>query len=210
MTVCRHDIYKSYSHHPSLLLREKIARMHRKKLLALLERYREEYPEETDVVDRFVDFVTAHPDCFERSLKEGHITGSAWVVDRNGTRVLLTHHKRMNKWVQLGGHTDGDPDVRAAALREAKEESGIEGIRPLSGDIFDIDLHRIPASGDEPSHFHYDVRFIAAVTGSEGYTVSDESHDLAWVKVGKLAEYTTEESMLRMGRKWLKKRNNEE
>ena len=210
MTVCRHDIYKSYSHHPSLLLREKIARMYRKKLLALLERYREKNPEETDVVDRFVDFVTAHADCFERSLSEGHITGSAWVVDRNGTRVLLTHHKRMNKWVQLGGHTDGHHDVLAAALREAEEESGIEGIRPLSGDIFDIDVHRIPARGDDPEHYHYDIRFIAAVTGAEDYTVSDESHDLAWVEVGKLSNYTTEESMLRMGRKWLKKRNNEE
>jgi len=124
--------------------------------------------------------------------------------------VLLTHHRRMNKWVQLGGHTDGDSDVLAAALREAGEESGIEGIRPLSGDIFDIDVHRIPARGGEPAHYHYDIRFIATVTGSEDYTVSDESHDLAWVKIEKLTEYTTEDSMLRMRRKWVKKHNKEE
>ena len=124
--------------------------------------------------------------------------------------MLLTHHRRMNKWVQLGGHTDGDSDVLAAALREAGEESGIEGIRPLSGDIFDIDVHRIPARGGEPAHYHYDIRFIATVTGSEDYTVSDESHDLAWVKIEKLTEYTTEDSMLRMRRKWVKKHNKEE
>lgn len=184
--------------------------MHRKKLLALLERYKKENPEEKQVVDHFYDFISTHPDCFGRSLQEGHITGSAWVVERSGIRVLLTHHRRLNKWVQLGGHTDGDPDVLAAALREAEEESGIEGIRPLSGNIFDIDVHKIPARGDDPAHYHYDIRFIATVTGSEDYTVSDESHDLAWVEVGKLSNYTTEESMLRLARKWIMKENKEE
>jgi 8-oxo-dGTP pyrophosphatase MutT (NUDIX family) len=177
--------------------------MYRQGLLALLERYRKENPEETDTVDRFVDFISAHPDCFKRSLAEGHITGSAWMVDGSGTRVLLTHHRQMNKWVQLGGHTDGHHDVLEAALREAREESGIEGARPLSGDIFDIDIHTIPAKGDEPEHYHYDVRFAVTVTDSEDYTVSDESHDLAWVEVKKLSDYTTEESILRMGRKWI-------
>jgi len=184
--------------------------MHRKKLLALLERYRKQNPEENEVIDRFIHFISAHPDCFELSLQEGHITGSAWVVDRSGARVLLTHHRRLNKWVQLGGHTDGDSDVGAAALREAKEESGIEGIEPLSNSIFDIDLHSIPARGDEPAHYHYDVRFAFTVTDSEDYTVSDESHDLAWVEIETIAEYTSEESMLRMGRKWVKKQNKEE
>lgn len=184
--------------------------MHRKKLLALLERYRKKNPEEKQVIDRFYDFISAHPDCFERSFQEGHITGSAWVVDRSGARVLLTHHRRMNKWVQLGGHTDGYHDVFEAALREAEEESGIDGIRPLSGDIFDIDVHKIPARGGEPAHYHYDIRFIATVTGSGGYTVSDESHDLSWVEIETIAEYTTEESMLRMAGKWVKKQNKEE
>jgi 8-oxo-dGTP pyrophosphatase MutT (NUDIX family) len=178
--------------------------MHRKTLLALLERYREKNPDESAVVDRFVDFVSANPGCFKRSLQEGHITGSAWVVDKSGTRVLLTHHRQMNKWVQLGGHTDGHHDVLETALREAEEESGIHGIRPLSGEIFDIAVHTVPERGDEPEHFHYDVRFAVTVTDSEAYTVSDESHDLAWVEVDKIAEYTTEESMLRMARKWIK------
>jgi 8-oxo-dGTP pyrophosphatase MutT (NUDIX family) len=179
--------------------------MHREKLLALLERYRERYPEESAVVDRFVDFISANTGCFNRSLQEGHITGSAWLVDRSGTRVLLTHHRRMNKWVQLGGHTDGHHDVLETALREAEEESGIEGIRTLSGNIFDIDVHTIPASGGEPEHYHYDVRFAVTVTDSEDYTVSDESHDLAWVEVERLSDYTAEESMLRMARKWKKR-----
>ena len=176
--------------------------MHRKKLLALLARYREKHPREEETVSRFVEFVSEHPDCFERSLLQGHITGSAWVVDKSRTRVLLTHHRRMNKWVQLGGHTDGHHDVLETALREAEEESGIPGLEPLSGDIFDIDVHLIPARGDEPAHYHYDVRFAVTTTGSEDYTVSEESHDLAWVEVENLSDYTTEESMLRMGRKW--------
>jgi 8-oxo-dGTP pyrophosphatase MutT (NUDIX family) len=178
--------------------------MHRKKLLALLERYRKRYPEESAIVDRFVDFVSTNPSCFYRSLKEGHITGSAWVVDKSKTRVLLTHHRRMNKWVQLGGHTDGHHDVLETALREAEEESGIRGIEPLSEEIFDIAVHTVPAIGNEPEHYHYDIRFAVTTTDSEDYTVSDESHDLAWVEVDKLSDYTTEESMLRMGRKWKK------
>ncbi|MBN2323435.1 MAG: NUDIX hydrolase [Spirochaetes bacterium] len=179
--------------------------MHRKKLLDLLERYRKKNPDESAVVDRFVSFISANPGCFKRSLQEGHITGSAWVVDKSGTRVLLTHHKRMDKWVQLGGHTDGHHDVLETALREAEEESGIDSLEPLSEEIFDIAVHTVPALGDEPEHFHYDVRFAVTVTDSEDYTVSDESHDLAWVEVDKLSEYTREESMLRMGRKWEKR-----
>jgi 8-oxo-dGTP pyrophosphatase MutT (NUDIX family) len=181
--------------------------MHRKKLLALLERYRKENPEEKQIIDRFIHFSSSHPDCFERSLQEGHITGSAWMVDRSGTRVLLTHHRKMNRWQQLGGHTDGNPDVLNAALREAEEESGITGITLLSVNIFDIDVHRIPARGGEPEHFHYDVRFLVTAAGPEDYTVSDESHDLAWVEIEKITEYTTEESMLRMAGKWVKRRN---
>ena len=183
--------------------------MHRKKLLVLLEHYREHYPEEADSADRFIDFIEHNADCFQRSLLTGHITGSALVVDRSGTRVLLTHHRKMNRWLQLGGHTDGEPDVLNAALREAEEESGLAGLKPLSEHIFDIDIHTIPAADREPAHLHYDVRFLIMAAGSEDYTVSEESRDLAWVSIDKLADYTTEESMHRMARKWKKRRGRE-
>src|SRR5215510_11521790 len=90
-------------------------------------------------------FVAANPNCFERSLQIGHVTGSAWIVDLDRTHALLTHHRKLNKWLQLGGHADGDPDILRVALREAREESNLDAIRPVSENIFDVDIHVIPA-----------------------------------------------------------------
>jgi len=169
-------------------------------LLTALASYRERYPSEVDMIDRLVAFVEREPHCFERSTAEGHITGSAWIVDPSGTRVLLTHHRKLDKWLQLGGHADGDPDVLAVAMREAHEESGIADVTPLIQDIFDVDIHVIPGRGTEQEHFHYDVRFAVRAAHTD-HVVSDESHDLAWVPVDKITEYTTEGSMLRMAHK---------
>lgn len=153
--------------------------------------------------ERMTAFVEQQPRCFQRSLAEGHITGSSWLVDSSLERVLLTHHAKLNRWLQLGGHADGDPDVLQVALNEAREESGIRDLQVWSPFMFDIDIHLIPARGSEPAHFHYDCRFVVQALTSEVYTVSEESHDLQWIEVGDIATFTTEESMLRMARKWL-------
>ena len=100
--------------------------MHRRKLLQYLDDYRLRFPQEAAVVDRFVAFVEDEPRCFERDCWRGHVTGSAWLVDPDRSAVLLTHHRKLNIWVQLGGHSDGDPDTLAVAQREAEEESGLQ------------------------------------------------------------------------------------
>lgn len=172
--------------------------MHRVPLLKLLSEYAGRYPDERETTECFEQFVRQHSTCFERSLLEGHITGAAWILDRRRERVLLTHHRKLNAWLQPGGHADGDPDIRAVAAREADEETGLPGLRFLSESIFDLDIHRIPARGDIPEHLHYDVRFALQATDSEDYVVSDESHDLAWVPIEDVESYTTEESILGM------------
>jgi len=172
--------------------------MHRQALLELLDRYGARHPYEVETVVRFRDFVARAAACFERHLAEGHITGSAWIVDRTGTRVLLTHHRKLNRWLQPGGHADGDPDVLAVALREGLEETGLESLEPVVTEVFDLDIHPIPARGDDPEHFHYDVRFLLRDAGSGDYIVSEESHDLAWVPLAELGQYSDEESMRRM------------
>lgn len=177
--------------------------MHRTDLLQKLMSYKSRWPMESATVNRFIRFVEVYDTCFERSLEIGHVTGSAWVVDKSGQRVLLTHHRKLNRWLQLGGHADGESNVQAVALREIWEESGLCSARPLGDDIFDIDIHLIPARGNEPAHFHYDVRFAFQVHGDEPFIVSDESHDLDWVSISGLRDYSEEESMLRMARKWL-------
>lgn len=177
--------------------------MHRNHLLELLGRYQTTYPRETECVQRFKQFVQSHSNCFERSLTVGHITGSAWVVDPTKTNTLLTHHRKLNKWVQLGGHADGHSQVLEVAMQEAREESGLTALQPVFTDIFDLDIHEIPARKNEAAHLHYDVRFAIQVLNNDPFIISEESHDLAWVPINRLSEKTQEISLLRMGEKWL-------
>ena len=175
--------------------------MHRQRLLELISDYAGRSPGEAEVVDRFEDFIEVHERCFERDCWAGHITGSAWLVNEAGSHVLLTHHRKLGRWLQLGGHSDGESDTLLAAEREAREESGLP-VRALDTAIFDLDVHEIPARKSDPAHFHYDVRFMF-VAAHEEFRVSDESLELAWVPIGGLRAYSKEESVLRMARKWL-------
>lgn len=158
---------------------------------------------EAEMTRATLRFVESHPDCLLRSCVEGHLTGSAWIVSPGRTRTLLTHHVKLDKWLQLGGHADGDPDLRAVALREAREESGLGNVRVIAPEIFDVDRHWIPARKDVPSHHHYDVRFLLEADPGEPLTVSSESKELAWVELARVAALNSEESMLRMVRKTL-------
>jgi len=172
--------------------------MHRQPLLTKLREYQPYDSHERDMYETLVRFVETESECFERSLKIGHITGSAWIVDTSGTRALLTHHHKLDRWLQLGGHADGDPDILRVALREAHEESGLPNIRPLSEAIFDVDVHPIPARGDEPRHFHYDVRFLLEADANAPLVISSESKDLAWVPLNEMTHFTDESSIARM------------
>ena len=175
--------------------------VHRSRLITELAAYAARFPGEAATVERFREFVGSHGDCFERTCLPGHVTASAWIVDPHRARVLLTLHRKLGRWLQPGGHSDGDADSLAVALREAREESGLDLVAHATRPI-DIDIHEIPARGGEPAHLHYDLRY-ALEARSETFTVSEESHDLAWVALDALEAFTTEESVLRMQRKWL-------
>lgn len=178
--------------------------MTRQSLLEQLQRYVAADANEEKMRKRLLSFVADEERCFERSLATGHITGSAFVVDRERTHTLLHHHRRLDKWLQLGGHADGEADVLNVALREAREESGLEEFRPVTPAIFDVDIHGIPARGAEPEHLHYDVRYLLEADRTQALGISPESKALAWVPLSGVAGLTSEKSMLRMVHKALK------
>ena len=170
-------------------------------LIEQLRRHRASNEHEEKMRARILAFVEAHEDCFERSLRIGHVTGSAWILDRTRQYTLLTHHAKLDKWLQPGGHADGDADILGVAVREAEEESGLKSLRVVSEEIFDVDAHEIPARGGEPAHVHYDIRFVLEADLTEPLIRTEESHDLAWVALDHVAGLNTDESVLRMVRK---------
>ena len=150
--------------------------------------------------DHALDFVSRTPACTSRLTLEGHVTASAWVLSPDLGAALLTHHRKLGRWLQPGGHMEDDASVQAAALREAREESGIADLVLLSEGLFDVDVHLIPARKGEPDHFHFDFRFLLQAR-SAAFAVGEESIDLAWVGLDAIAGADAEESILRMVRK---------
>ncbi|MBS1788134.1 MAG: NUDIX hydrolase [Acidobacteria bacterium] len=180
--------------------------MNREQTLQLLEDHQPADGHEARMLEDIKAFVRRHDNFQSRQQLVGHLTGSAWVVSEDSSHALLTHHGKFNCWVQLGGHVEDDADMLSAAWREACEESGLDHVTPLSDHIFDVDVHAIPASPKEPAHFHYDIRFLFAADRTAPLTVSSESKDLAWIELERIAELTSEESVLRMVRKTIRNR----
>jgi 8-oxo-dGTP pyrophosphatase MutT (NUDIX family) len=171
----------------------------------LLAAYHPDDKSEQEYKKIILEFLSHYPNnAFERSLEVGHITASCWLVNKDNTKALLTHHKKLDKWFQLGGHCDGDTDVLAVAIKEAQEESGIMNIKPVQQGIFDIDVHLIPETKKEKAHYHYDVRFLLQVMDDEDFAVSEESHSLAWIDKKRENLPTHEWSVVRMFEKWVK------
>lgn len=169
-----------------------------------LARYAGLWPDEAMVAEAFLALLSDPQDPFVRDRLSGHFTGSAWVVSADGRRTLLTHHRKLDRWLQPGGHADGDRDLAQVALREAQEETGVHGLHLEDGAIFDLDRHWIPERGAVPGHWHFDVRYVVRAGADERFVVSEESHDLAWREITAVADDpASDESMRRMAGKWL-------
>ncbi|MCT4635864.1 MAG: NUDIX hydrolase [Rickettsiales bacterium] len=177
--------------------------MHRNNLLELLEKYIPSSEEESKAKEDIIIFVNENHNCFERELEKGHITGSSWLLNKEGDKALLMHHRKLNRWFQPGGHADGDSDILAVAIKEAQEESGINAIEAVDGNIFDIDIHLIPENKKENAHYHYDIRFLLQVKSDEELSNNGEAKELRWVNRSDVISLTKEESVVRMVRKWM-------
>ena len=133
--------------------------------------------------------VASEPACFARTTyAPGHFTGSLFVLSADDGRVLLHQHRRLGRWLQMGGHDEGESDPAATALREGREESGLSDLELLSPAILDLDVHPIPAGKGEPPHAHFDVRY-AGLTRSASAARADEAESLglAWLPLREAA-----------------------
>ncbi|GIT38840.1 MAG: hypothetical protein Ct9H300mP8_00360 [Gammaproteobacteria bacterium] len=155
--------------------------MNRNKLLTMLQKYGRRFP--TENFNREFPIICRWTAALFRKklLVDGHVTASSLVLNEPSPHTLLTRHAKLRKWLQLGGHCDGDSDPLRVAQREAMEESGLD-VDPVTAEVLDLDIHRIPAPRKEPAHYHYDVRFALRIKGSDAYRISCESLDLQWVR----------------------------
>ena len=180
---------------------------------ALYERAREEAE-----VDKFSRFLASSPEVFQRNHPPGHFTGSGLLASADLTRVALMHHKKLDKWLQFGGHADGEEILAQVACKECEEESGIPApaFLPYEEALgldwhplpFDLDVHTIPARGADPEHLHYDVRYLLYTNRPDLLRGNAESHDLGWFTLAEARALTDEPSMHRQFAKleWLKAR----
>lgn len=152
--------------------------------------------------EKMVQLIDSGADCFVRGCFPAHFTGSALVVSADGARALLHHHRKLDRWLQFGGHCDGEEDVLRVAQREALEESGIPGLIVASARPFDLDIHEIPAHGSEPGHFHYDVRWMLIAPENAAFAVSDESHELRWFTPVEMQALPLDAGLKRLSLKW--------
>lgn len=161
-------------------------------------------PDEARYRDQMLELLAAQKDCFLRNCFPAHFTASALVLSGDGSRTLLTHHHFLDRWLQFGGHCDGEVDTLASALREAEEESGIGHLTPVQAFPIDLDIHLIPANPKrgEPAHFHYDVRFLLRAPREAVPRLSDESKELRWFTPDEMHALCDEEGLRRLVRKW--------
>lgn len=175
-------------------------------LSASLHRYADKHPEHLRLAAEFTALAAEGPRAFSRARLAGHFTASAFVVSADGERALLLHHAKLGRWLQPGGHADGDMDLAHVALREAEEETGLRGL-VVEPAIFDLDRHGIPAHGAEAAHQHWDVRYVVRCTSDETPSINSESKAFAWRRIDGLAsDEALDPSIRRMAVRWLNAR----
>lgn len=163
-----------------------------------------------ELTAQFQELVSTGNVAYNRDQFPGHFTGSALVVTEDRSRILLTLHRKLDKWLQLGGHADGEMDLWNVARREAEEEGGLKHLDPvgpsmwgdlssnLSRQLWDIDVHLIPERKGDPAHYHYDARFVFITKEPEKIKISDESKALEWFPIERALEMNSEWSMQRL------------
>ena len=173
-------------------------------MISLLQSIKKYNPDNVEIEitkQRFLQFIEQNSNCLLRSNLNGHITASAFVVDFNANKLLLLHHKKLNKWLQPGGHCDGEENTLSVAIKEVFEETGIQ-IIPKNQVIIDLDIHTIPEKNQIPEHEHFDIRYLFEANSNSNIVKNHESIALKWVEIDAISLFTEEESISRFVRKF--------
>ena len=153
---------------------------------------------------RVIELARGAPLLAERTWRPGHLTGSALVVDSAREQLVLLLHAKLQKWLQPGGHADGDTNLMSVALREATEETGIEGLRVDAAPL-DVDVHEVRPPKEDP-HLHLDLRFLVVAPPDAALVANHESTQLRWVAWDDLANYDPDPSLERLAAAALRRR----
>ena len=145
---------------------------------------------------RILALLADHPDALERSCRPGHLTGSALVINPVDHRILVLYHSKLQRWLQPGGHADGDPDLARVALREAVEETGIDDLQLVEPAI-DLDVHRVDPPGESP-HEHHDIRFLVVSPSGAEPVGNHESKELRWIYSSELTSVGADSGLCRL------------
>lgn len=162
-----------------------------------IENYSPEEMSQQEQRQQILEACDSRPDVLLRSCFPGHLTASALVIDHFCEKVMLHHHAKLDRWLQFGGHCDGDGNLAHAAWRECVEESGIEDLW-IYPRVIDVDIHGIPALGGEPAHDHLDIRFLVMTDPDNTPIISEESKDVRWFSFEELESVDTDHSVLRL------------
>lgn len=147
---------------------------------------------------QILDLIDEHADIAVRTCRPGHLTGSAFVVDSSRMMCLLLFHTKLQRWLQPGGHADGDTNLAHVALREAEEETGISGLRVVIPAI-DVDIHRVDPP-KEDAHLHLDVRYLVIAPAGSEPEGNHESQALRWVTEAELLDFDVDDGLRRMAK----------
>jgi len=170
----------------------------KEKLTDQLKAYQAYDDTESKGIQDFLDYLDREGDVFGKINPRGHVTASAWIISPELDRALLVHHRSLDLWLQMGGHTEEGEDLITGAKREVEEESGLSEVNLLMEDIFDVDVHFIPANDKTPGHYHYDVRYVFQADPEETLIISEESKALEWVDLDQVMTYNPSPSVTRM------------